>query len=211
MTPPANETDSLQQAGREPLLWWQPETGGQARRVRSIAIVSVVTVVFAVLFGWAVRALDPAGWLSALLLVWLPMTWLGSVSHFIGMQLPARYHAIRHFERDGRFYERLGVRFVKRVLRRRPFAWFNGGLHLPAERTRVELAALARRMRTAETTHTLLFVVTLPLAAHAAWRGDAFVACLTLALDVAINGYPAMLQRYNRALLELRFDGRSGA
>jgi hypothetical protein len=42
---------------------------------------------------------------------------------------------LRAFDRDGRVYQRLGVRLVKLLLRRGPLAAFNPDLHLPAERT----------------------------------------------------------------------------
>ena len=133
------------------------------------------------------------------------MTWLGTVSHFIRLRLPDAYHRLRSFEQDGRVYERLGVRFVKRALRRGPFAVFNPGLHLPIEPTPERIAQLEQRMRTAEASHSVLFVLMLGVVAHAVARGWWLAAGSTLLFDVLINGYPVMLQRYNRALLRRRF------
>ena len=61
-------------------------------------------------------------------------------------------------------------------------------------------------MRDAEASHAVLFVVTLPVAVHAAVRGWWPAALLTAAFDMAMNGYPVMLQRYNRARLARRYD-----
>lgn len=166
-----------------------------------------VTVAFAALATWALSALDPRGLAFAVVVVWLPMTWLGTVSHIAPFRLPERFHALRPAERSGRIYERLGVRIVKRLLRRGPMALFNPGLRLPAERTAAQIEALERRMCTAEASHFILLVATLVVVAHAAARGWWLAAASTLLLDGIVNGYPVMLQRYNRALLRRRFPG----
>ena len=94
------------------------------------------------------------------------------------------------------------MRIAKGLLRRGPLAVFNPGLHMPTERTREQLARLDQRMRDAEASHAILFVVTLPVVVHAAVRGWWVAATCTLLFDVLVNGYPVMLQRYNRARLD---------
>ncbi|MCZ7628999.1 MAG: hypothetical protein M5U19_07990 [Microthrixaceae bacterium] len=61
----------------------------------------------------------------ALLVVWLPMTWLGTMSRLVAPRLPDRFHRLHAFELNGRLYEMLGVRLFKRLLRRGPLAAFN--------------------------------------------------------------------------------------
>jgi hypothetical protein len=56
-------------------------------------------------------------------------------------------------------------------------------------------------MRDAEASHFILLVATLGVVAHAVARGWWGAAVWTLLFDVLLNGYPVMLQRYNRALL----------
>lgn len=145
-----------------------------------------------------------SGWF-AFVVVWWPMVWVGSMSRLVLVRLPERYHALRPFERGGRLHERLGVRLAKNALRRGPLARFNPDLHLPVERTAEQLRHLAQRMRDAEASHAVLFVAALPVAAHAAVRGWWASAVLTVFFDVVMNGYPVLLQRYNRARLSQRF------
>lgn len=154
-----------------------------------------------VVLWWAVRVLDPRGPWFALAVVWAPMTALGTVSHVTPIRLPDEFHRLRPIERDGRMYEMLGVRLVKRLLRRGPAAWFNPNLHLPSTHDAESLARLDAAMRNAEATHALLFVAVLPVVVHALLRGWWAAAAWTLLFDVALNGYPVMLQRYNRARL----------
>jgi hypothetical protein len=145
----------------------------------------------------------------AFLVVWLPMTWMGVVSRFVRPRLPAAYHALRDVERDGRVHELLGVRIVKRLLRRGPLAVFNPDLHLPAERTPATLAHLDQRMRDAEASHATIFVGTLAVVVWDLARGWWDAAAWVLLFDVLVNGYPVLLQRYNRARLRHRFSSAS--
>jgi Glycosyl-4,4'-diaponeurosporenoate acyltransferase len=121
-------------------------------------------------------------------------------------RLPERFHTLRGFERDGHVYELLGVRLVKRLLRRGPLAAFNPDLHLPAERTPKNLARLEQRMRDAEASHLILLILILGVVANAIVRRWWGAAGWTTLFDIVMNGYPVMLQRYNRALLGKRFN-----
>ena len=172
-------------------------------RIRVIALG--VTAGVAAGLAWAWRALGPDSVGFAFAVVWLPMTWAGTLTRIVTPRLPETYHRLRGWELDGRVYEMLGVRIVKALLRRGPLAVFNPGLHLPAEPTPERLSALDRRMRVAEATHTILLVLTLGVVAHAVASGWWLAAAATLVFDLAVNGYPVMLQRYNRARMRSRF------
>jgi hypothetical protein len=168
-------------------------------------LVTGATVVAAAVLLVGVDLLGATSAAFAFLVVWVPMTWLGTVSRVIQPRLPRRYHELSDFERDPRLYELLGVRLVKSLLRRGPMAVFNPGLHLPTERSPERLAELEQRMKDAEASHFVLLVATLGVVINAAARGWWLAAGLTLLFDVLMNGYPVMLQRYNRALLVARF------
>jgi hypothetical protein len=170
----------------------------------------VVPVVAAVALGlvlwWAVASLDPDGVWFAFVVVWAPMTALGTVSHVVPLRLPERFHRLRSFEGDGLAYERLGVRTVKRLARRGPISWFNPGLHLAPDRDAASLARLDSKMREAEASHAILFVLGLVTAFVLGGFGWIAGAIWVVVFDVLLNGYPVMLQRYNRALLARRLD-----
>lgn len=185
--------------------------------MRKSLLVVLATVIAAALLVWAEGALRASSAGFSFLVVWVPMTWLGTISRVVQPRLPASFHELRDVERDGRLYERLGVRQVKRLLRRGPLAVFNPDLHLPSDRSPERLAHLDQRMRDAEASHFILLVATAGVVLHAAARGWWPAALLTLLFDVLLNGYPVMLQRYNRARLRQRFapplaeDGYRGA
>ena len=188
-----------------------PVTGGDEQRpspslAQRVAVVGSATVVAGVVVAWSWRAV---GWRSrrfAFVAVWAPMTWLGTISRVVTPRLPSRCHELARFERGGaRLYELLGVRVVKRLLRRGPIAVFNPGLHLPAEPTPERIARLDERMREAEASHTIMFAASTATAV-AAWAARSpSTARQVMGWNVVLNGYPVLLQRYNRGLLERRF------
>ena len=173
--------------------------------MRTTTLFVGATAVFVALLAWAFVALDTAGIWFAFVVVWLPMAWLGTVSRLVTPRLPHSWHTLRSFERDGRVYELLGVRVVKRLLRRGPLAVFNPHLHLPTEMTPERVAHLEQRMCDAEASHTILLVTTFGVAALEAAVGNWSAAAWVAVFNLLLNGYPVMLQRYNRALLHQRF------
>jgi hypothetical protein len=172
-----------------------------------VVVPVVASAALGLVVWWAVGSLDPDGVGFALVIVWAPMTALGTVSHVLPIRLPEHFHRLRSFELDGRVYERLGVRAAKRLARRGPISWCNPGLHVPRDRDAASLERLERKMREAEASHALLFVAGLATAAVLAGLGCSTGAAWVVVFDVLLNGYPVMLQRYNRARLARRFGG----
>ena len=169
-------------------------------------LAAAATVIAAAVLILSVRVLGPSSAAFAFVVVWAPMAWLGTVSRLFQPRLPGQFHELRDFERDPRLYERVGVRFVKRLLRRGPLAAFNPRLHLPAERSPERLAELEQAMNDAEASHFILLVAALGVVINAAVRGWWLAAGLTLLFNLLMNGCPVMLQRYNRVLLHARFS-----
>lgn len=173
----------------------------RSRTTGALAVGGATAVALAVL-GWSWRAFGPGSRRFAVVSVWAPMVWLGTISRVVTPRLPAGWHELRGFERGGgRIYELLGVRVAKATLRRGPLARFNPDLHLPAERTPERIAHLDQRMRDAEASHTILFLVTTGVAVVARFAGARTAARWMLAANIVMNGYPVMLQRYNRGVL----------
>ncbi|MBV9788916.1 MAG: hypothetical protein JOZ51_12115 [Chloroflexi bacterium] len=139
------------------------------------------------------------------------MTWLVVAGQFFHFALPPRYYAIHSFERDGRVYERVGIRWFKGLMQREPLSRLNPVLRLASDRTLSALRRLDREMRKAETSHVYIFVLMLCLMVYALLRQWLDALLWVFVFNLIFNGYPIMLQRYNRARLKLLIDRRAVA
>ena len=173
--------------------------------MRSVLLVAFTAAAGFGAVAWSAHAFGADSVAFAFLVVWVPMTALGTVSHFVTIRLPAAWHRLRSWEAPPRVYELLGVRVAKQLLRRGPLAVFNPHLHLPAAPSPSGIDALERRMCEAEASHMVLLVLTLGVAPNAAAHGWWAAAAWTVVFDLLMNAYPVMLQRYNRVMLRHRF------
>lgn len=175
---------------------------------KKLALFAGTTVVTVYLIVWCFDAFGFRGPISAFLINWLAVSWFAVASLVVQFSLPSRYYEIKAFEGEGQVYEHLGIRIVKKLLRRGPLAIFSPTLRLPQEKTTSALRHLDHEMRKAETIHVYTLVLMLLFILYNMLRGWFDGAGWLLVFNVLINGYPVMLQRYNRILLGELIQGQ---
>ncbi len=169
---------------------------------KKLAVSAVATIGVAALIVWSLDAFGFRSPVFAFLLNWLTMSWVVLVGQAIHFALPAGYYAIKTFERTGQVYERLGVPFFKKLVRRGPLAIFSPTLRFPKDKSITALQHLDHEMRKAETGHVLVFLLMLLFISYALFNAWFDAVGWMLVFNVLINGYPIMLQRYNRIMLQ---------
>jgi hypothetical protein len=179
----------------------------QGSRWLQFAIAIVVTVGFAVIVGWIGRSYGRTA-AFALGVNWILMGWaitLGRVLESrsgawdgLSSRLPECYYATRKFEKGGRVYDRLGVRWYQR--------WFRvclWSVKPPILRSQPDARqAMVRATRAPEAGHLVIFVAIIGITVWAlvsGWWGA--VAWLTL-FNLLHNGYPVLSMRQIRARLD---------
>jgi hypothetical protein len=152
--------------------------------------------------GWVWSNFEFSSPLFAFLVNWLFMAWVAISGQIVSFPLLTEaYYAEKAFEKTGRVYEIIGMRIFKNIVRRPPFTLLSPTLKFPAVKTEASLQALKTEMKKAETGHLLIFLVVSGLVIYAL-LGRQFLAALWLGLfNLAFNGYPVALQRYNRIKL----------
>jgi hypothetical protein len=170
--------------------------------LRKFALIAVATIAVAGLFLWCLDAFGFRSPIFAFLVNWLAMSWVAVTGRVIPYSFPPAYYDIKPFERTGQLYERLGIRLFKKLVRRGPLSVFSPTLRLPKEKTLSALQELDHEMRKAEAGHATIFMLMLVFIVYALTRRWFDAALWLLAFSVIINGYPVMLQRYNRIKLQ---------
>lgn len=172
------------------------------RILKPLTLFIAATVAVILLIAWSLDAFGFRSPLAALLLNWLVMSWMALVGQVIHLSFPEPYYSIRPFEQTGHVYECVGIRLFKALVRRGPLAIFSPTLKFPKEKSVAALRNLENEMRNAETGHALVFMLVLLFVGYAALNGWLDAVVWILAFDILINGYPIMLQRYNRTQLQ---------
>ncbi len=170
--------------------------------LKKSALFAVATIAAAALIIWTLDAFGFRSPISAFLVNWLAMSWVAVAGQAIQFALPSSYYDIKAFEQTGQVYERLGIRLFKRLVRRGPLAIFSPTLRFPKEKTIAALRRLDHEMRKAETGHVFIFVLMLLFIGYTLLQGWFDAVGWLVVFNVLINGYPIMLQRYNRILLQ---------
>lgn len=166
------------------------------------ALFTAATLSAAFLVIWSLDAFGFRSPLFALLLNWLAMSWVAIVGQVFHFSLPLSYYDIKAFEQTGQVYERLGVPLFKKLVRRGPLSIFSPTLRFPKDKTISALQHLDHEMRKAEAGHVLIFALMLFFIGYALFQGWFDAVGWMLAFNILINGYPVMLQRYNRIKLQ---------
>lgn len=169
---------------------------------KKLILVIVATIAAVLLIIWSLDAFGFRSPVFALLVNWLAMSWVAIVGQAVQLSLPLRFYEIQPFEQTGIVYERLGIRLFKGLVRRGPLSIFSPTLRFPKEKTISTLQQLDHEMRKAEAGHVLIFLLMLVFIFYAALRGWFDAVGWMLAFNIVINGYPIMLQRYNRIKLQ---------
>ena len=158
---------------------------------------TALTVTFALAVVWGARAYGRSI-VFAFGVNWVLMMWaIMFASNVVPLRLPAQYYATRPFEKAGRVYDLLGVRWYRRALR--PVLWSVNPALLrsqPAGR-----ATMIEGTKDAETGHLFILLVITGITVWAIASGWWDAAGWLLLFNLLHNGYPVLSMRQLRARL----------
>jgi hypothetical protein len=167
-----------------------------------LLLFTVATMAALALILWTVSSFGFRSPVSAFLINWLAMSWMAVIGQVAHLSFAPNYYHTKSFERTGQVYERFGIRLFKKLVRRGPLSIFSPTLRFPKEKTISALQGLLNEMRKAETSHALIFVLMLSVVGYGLLKGWLDAVVWTLLFNILVNGYPIMLQRYNRIKLQ---------
>jgi len=170
--------------------------------LKKLLLFTVATVAAISLVLWTGSSFGFRSPVSAFLVNWLAISWMAVIGQVVHLSFAPGYYRVKPFERTGQVYERLGIRLFKKLVRRGPLSIFSPTLRFPKEKTVSALQGLLNEMRKTETGHALIFVLVLFFVGYMLLEGWLDAVAWMLLFNILINGYPIMLQRYNRIKLQ---------
>ena len=158
---------------------------------------TTLTVTFAVALVWGARAYGRS-MVFAFGVNWVLMMWaIMFASNVVPLRLPAPYYATRRFEKAGRVYDLLGVRWYRRALRR--VLWSASPALLRSQPAARE--TMIERTKDAETGHLFILLAITGITVWALASGWWDTAGWLLLFNLLHNGYPVVSMRQLRARL----------
>jgi Glycosyl-4,4'-diaponeurosporenoate acyltransferase len=170
---------------------------------------TIITIGFAVIIVWSARSYGRtvgfAFGVNWILMAWA--IWMGRVLESrnggwdgISCRLPASYYTTRPFEKGGRIYDYLGVRWYQRLLSR--VLWFVNPALLRSQPGARQ--TMIRATQDPEAGHLLIFAVILGITLWALVSGWRDTVAWLLLFNLLHNGYPVLSVRQIRARLSRR-------
>jgi len=132
----------------------------------------------------------------------LAVTWLVAVTIVLLFRvhpiwMPWRYYDLYRWEST--VYEWIGIRIYKKLVRRGPLHQFNPTLKCEGKK---DLFPLRGRFMRVETIHLYALVIMMPVMIYTAAQSWPMALGGLIFINLFINAYPVMLQRYNRKRIE---------
>jgi hypothetical protein len=177
---------------------WSPSVIGTTGTIG----VAIMVVWCARSFGRTVVFAFGINWILIAWAIWLSRVLESRSGAWDGLscRLPASYYAMRPFEKGGRLYDYLGVRWYRRVLRR--VLWsVNPALLRSQPEAR---QTMARSTHDPEAGHLIIFVVVLAITLWALVSGWWNAVAWLLLFNLLHNGYPVLSLRQIRGRLDRR-------
>ena len=158
---------------------------------------TALTVAFAVAVVWGARAYGRSI-VFAFGVNWVLMMWaIMFASNVVPLRLPAQYYVTRRFEKGGRVYDLLRVRWYRRALRR--VLWSVNPTLLRSQPAGRE--TMIEHTKDAETGHLFILLAIIGITVWALASGWWDGAGWLLLFNLLHNGYPVLSMRQLRARL----------
>ncbi|MFA6087300.1 hypothetical protein [Mucilaginibacter sp.] len=116
-------------------------------------------------------------------------------------QLTSSYYNEKGWERRGKIYEPLGIKFFRKLL-----VWIGwerlNKKSAPIEKNTKALMNLLYQTKKSELGHIIILIIVLGFNIFVAFKFGVLKSLWLLILNVLLNLYPIFLQRYNRPRIE---------
>jgi hypothetical protein len=112
-------------------------------------------------------------------------------------QLSSAYYAEKEWERRGKIYEQLGINAFRKLLVWTGWEKLNKKSN-PVEKDTAALMNLHYQTKKAELGHVVVLIIVLGFNVFVAFKFGVLKSLWLLILNVLLNLYPILLQRYNR-------------
>jgi len=167
---------------------------------KSLLIIFIVIITI-VLICALVHYMGMQGFLFAWTLNFLLMSCVFAFTETLKSQLTSPYYTEKEWEKRGKIYESFGINFFRKLLVWIGWEKLNKKAN-PIEKNTKALIHLHYKTKQSELGHIIIMIIVLGFTVYAAFKFGVLQSLWLLILNILLNFYPILLQRYNRPRIE---------
>lgn len=129
------------------------------------------------------------------------MLWVFAFTETLKSQHTSNYYNEKKWERSGKIYEYFGVNFFRKILVWTGWEKLNKKSN-PIEKNTQALVKMHLQTKKSELGHFIILMIVFGVTVFVAFNFGVIKALWLFLLNILLNLYPVLLQRYNRPRLE---------
>lgn len=165
-----------------------------------LLLISILPITFFVIYI-VIQFIGVQGFLFAFNLNFILMTGIGGFIEILKAKNTSNYFNQKPWERKGKIFELLGINFFRKLLVWIGWEKLNKKSN-PIEKNMKSLIHLHYQTKQSELAHLIILVVVLSFNFLVAFKFGFLKSLWLLVLNILLNLYPILLQRYNRPRIE---------
>lgn len=169
--------------------------------MRKVLILFLITIVTISLTYALVLYVGVQGFLFSWILNFALMMCVFNFTEVLKSQFTSSYYNQKSWERKGKIYEVLGINIFRKLLVLIGWEKLNKKAN-PIEKNTNALIHLQYRTKQSEFGHTIILFIVLGFTIFVVYRYGIKESLSLVLLNILLNLYPILLQRYNRPRLE---------
>jgi hypothetical protein len=163
-----------------------------------LIFISIITIV---LVYALVHYVGMKGFLFAWTLNFLLMSCVFAFTETLKSELASSYYMEKVWEKRGKIYESFGIIFFRKALVWIGWEKLNKKAN-PIEKNTKALMHLHYKTKQSEFGHIIIMIIVLGFNIYVAFKYGVLQSLWLLLLNIVLNFYPILLQRYNRPRIE---------
>jgi hypothetical protein len=168
------------------------------RKALTLTFIIIITIALTYALTYY---LDMRGFFFAWILNFLLMGCVLYFTETLKSPLTSPYYQEKTWEKKGKIYEYLGINLFRKILVWVGWERLNKKSN-PIEKDTQTLLQLHYRTKQSELGHIIIFIIVLGFNILVAFKYGFSKSMCLLALNILLNLYPILLQRYNRPRIE---------
>lgn len=170
-------------------------------KLTKIFLLIFIVIVTIVLVYALIHYIGMQGFLFAWTLNFLLMSCVFAFTETLKSELASSYYAEKAWEQRGKIYESFGINFFRKLLVWIGWEKLNKKAN-PIEKYTKALMHLHYKTKQSELGHIIILIIVLGFNIYAAFKYGVLQSLWLLILNIVLNFYPILLQRYNRPRIE---------